>query len=126
MVILDTNIIIDHLRQTGSKDSILSKLLKESKLDEVVISSVTIQELFEGQSTKEEEIGKWILAILSPFKLLPYTYEIAKLAGEVARDLDRDMEFADAAIAATAIAHGAKLATLNKKDFRGIQGLELV
>lgn len=35
-------------------------------------------------------------------------------------------QFADAAIAATAIINKAKLATLNKKDFQRIKELELV
>lgn len=36
-----------------------------------------------------------------------------------------NIEFADAAIAATAIINGALLATLNKKHFQSIRDLEL-
>ena len=41
------------------------------------------------------------------------------------RDISTPLEFMDAAIAATAILHGAQLFTLNKKDFERIGDLEL-
>ncbi|MBI2334729.1 PIN domain-containing protein [Candidatus Daviesbacteria bacterium] len=125
MVILDTNIIIDHLRQHASRDSLLSKLLHTVKLDEIAISMITIQELFAGQSTKDEEILKQILAILAPFRVLPYTWEVARMAGEIDRDQKRPVSFADVAIAATAIINGARFFTLDKKDFQNIKDLEL-
>ncbi len=56
---------------------------------------------------------------------LPYTYEIAELAGSLTRDSKQLLLFADAAIAATALSNGASLATLNKKDFATIPGIEL-
>lgn len=42
------------------------------------------------------------------------------------RDTKPGIQFADAAIAATAIINNARLATLDKKDFQGIKNLELV
>lgn len=80
-------------------------------------------EEFEGRSTKDRTKEDYLFATISPLKILPYTYEIAQLAGEIARDLERPMEFADAAIAATAIVYGAELYTLNKQDFRDIPHL---
>ncbi|MFH1030818.1 MAG: PIN domain-containing protein [bacterium] len=53
-------------------------------------------------------------------------YETVQLAGEIARDLKSPIEFADAAIAATAILRGASFLTLNKKHFSGIRELELI
>ncbi len=41
------------------------------------------------------------------------------------RDSKTPIQFADAAIAATAIINGAELYTLNKKDFEKIPGLLL-
>lgn len=90
------------------------------------LSLVSVQELYEGQSTIYDEKEKDLLATISPLKILPYTYEIAKLAGVIARDINRPIELADAAIAATAILHHAQLFTLNKKDFMGIPDLELL
>ena len=60
------------------------------------------------------------MATITPLQILSFTYEIAQLAGELARDLKRSIEFADAAIAATAITNGARLLTLNSKNFKEI------
>ena len=125
MVILDTNIIIDHLRQSKDKKSLLYKITKDKPKEVFAISIISIQELYEGRSTKNEEKERDLLATIAPLKVLSYTYEASKMAGEIARDLDRPIQFADAAIAATAILNGAHLLTFNKKDFQKIKGLEL-
>lgn len=105
MVVLDTNIIIDHLRlQQKQKDSHLMKIAKQKPKEVLALSLVSTQELYEGQSTKNAQ-------------------EVAQLAGEIARDLDRPIELADAAIAATVILNGSSLLTLNKEDFTGIKNL---
>ena len=87
---------------------------------------MSIQELYEGQSTRDPVIEKNLLSTLALLEILPYNYEVAKLAGEIARDIKRSIDLADVAIAATAILNHAELATLNKKDFLGIDDLELV
>ncbi len=125
MVVLDTNIIIDHLRQPGKKETHLTKIAKQKPKEELAISMISVQELYEGKSTKNEEKERYLLATIVPLQILLYTYEVAQLAGKIARDLDRSIEIADAAIAATTIVNGAQLFTLNKKDFQGIEGLEL-
>lgn len=126
MVILDTNIIIDHLRQKDLKDTILFRMIQKRTKEIFVLSIVSIQELYEGSSTKDVDREQMLLSTIAPLKILPYTYEIAKKAGEIARDENKYIEMPDAAIAATAIINGCKLATFNKKDFRGIKDLELL
>jgi len=101
--------------------SLASQIAKEN----LAISTITIQELYEGQSTKHKDKETSLLSTVTPLKILPYTYETAQLAGEIARDLKQPIEFTDAAIAATAIINGALLATLNKKHFQSIRDLEL-
>lgn len=124
MVTIDTNIIIDHLR-TGGKESHLIKLLQKVKQEHLSISVISIQELFEGASTRGEQERNKLLLTVSPLKMLSYTFEIAKLAGELARDVKQPIEFSDSAIAATAIVNDAQLFTLNTRDFRGIPNLSL-
>lgn len=85
---------------------------------------MTVQELYEGKSTKNKEKEGYLLLTISALKILPYTYEIAQLAGEIARDLKNPIELADATIAATTIVNGASLYTLNKKHFQGIKDLK--
>jgi len=125
MVVLDTSVIIAHLRQARAKETVLMKIAGKVTKENLAISLVTIQELYEGRSTRSKEKEKSLLATITPLKILPYTWEVAQLAGEIARDLHRSIEFADAAIAATAIINGSPLLTLNKKHFLGIKDLEL-
>ncbi len=125
MVILDTNIIIDHLRSSAHRKTKLMELVEKHPKISLCLSLISVQELYEGKSTLKVENEKDLLATISPLKLLPYTYDIAKLAGSLARDLTRPIELADAGIAATAILNNAQLYTLNKKDFQGIPDLEL-
>lgn len=126
MVILDTNIIIDHLRQSKKKKTILTSMVEKFSREALAISIVSIQELFEGQSTKNKEKEDDLLETISSLKLIPYNFEVAKMAGEIARDLKRSLNLADAAVAATAIVHGASLATLDKRDFQGIKDLQVL
>lgn len=127
MVILDTNIIIDHLRlQDKQAESKLMAITKTKSKEVLAISMITIQELYEGRSTKDPQKEQYLLATISPLKILPYGYETAKLAGEIARDIGRPIELADSGIAATAILNGCELATLNLKDFSGIDNLSLL
>lgn len=125
MVVLDTNIIIDHLRQNPHKQSKLDEISKQISPSMISLSTISVQELYMGLSTKEDEAEQLLLATIGPLKILPYTYDIAQLAGELIRDNEYLISFADAAIAATAILSNSQLITLNKKDFKGIKELVL-
>lgn len=126
MVVLDTNIIIDHLRQKGSQDSLLMKVVKNYPEQVLAISVISIQELYEGKSTLDKQKVQFLINTLKPLEILAYTEDVAKLAGILARDITRPIELADAAIAATTILNQATLLTLNKKDFRDIKELKLL
>lgn len=125
MVILDTNIIVDHLRLQGTGKSFLRKLEEKLGKEQLAISLISIQELYSGQSTKDPGREEYLLATIGSLQILPYTYETAELAGVIARDLKQPIELADAAIAATTIVNGAELVSLNKKHFKGIPALRL-
>lgn len=125
MVILDTSVIIDHLRHPGVGETLLMGVVREVAKESLAISMITVQELYEGKSTQNKQKEEYFLATIAPLKILPYTYEVAQLAGEIARDSRYVMEFTDAAIAATAVINAAALLTLDKKHFRGIRNLEL-
>ncbi len=125
MVILDTNIIIDHLRRPFEKSE-LRQIEAKIPIKDLAISIISVQELYQGKSTRDEVHKRTLSETINPLNTLLYTDEVARIAGELARDLDRKIEFPDAAIAATAIVNKAKLLTLNKKDFQGIKGLKLI
>ncbi len=122
-VVIDTSVIIDHLRQVKGKKTIFKTILENKTID-FYISSDVIQELFAGQSSKEEKSRDEIQKILKLFKIVNVTAEIAEQAGQIMRDTKTGVQFADAAIAATAILNKAQLLTPNMKDFEKIKGLK--
>ena len=124
MVIIDTNIIIDHLRRP-SNDSILSVLSKKYGGEEIGISVVSIQELYEGKSTIVPTKETQMMAVIGQLNVLPYDIDVARLAGKIARDSKIIMDLADAVVAATTIIHEGELLTLNTKHFQGIPNLKL-
>lgn len=126
MVVLDTDILIDYLRQPGNKNTPLVKLLNSVSTQDLAISVITIQELYVGESSREIQKENFFLSLINQFILLSYEHKTAKMAGEIMRDIRPRVQFADAAIAATAILNKASLLTLNKKDFKGIKGLKLI
>src|SRR3990172_7032187 len=97
MVVLDTNIIIDHLRQP-SNDSILSELSKKFSGEEMGISVISIQELYEGKSTINPTKESQMMAVISQLVVLPYDVDVARLAGKIVRDSKIIIDLADAAI----------------------------
>lgn len=125
MVILDTSILIDHLRNP-KKPTTLDNISEITSQRMLAISVITIQELFEGKSTKEVSEDSKVEKLINSFEIFPYTSEVAKAAGIIARDSKTKIDLADAAIAATAILNKATLATLNKKDFLGIKDIEFL
>lgn len=126
MVVIDTSIIIDHLRQQDSEvETHLIKLAKKFTRDEIGVSVLSIQELYSGLSTRDTEKENYLKLIISPIVILPYTYDISVLAGKIIRDTADTVAFADAGIAATCIYNNANLFTLNEKDFKKIEGLNL-
>lgn len=123
MVILDTSIIIDHLRQEGQRSK-LDKIREQFPKEQLAVSVISVQELYEGQSTRDDNREKAMLGLLAALKILPYTFEVAQKAGQLVRNLKFPVEFSDAAIAATVVINNAKLASLNKKHFQDIPDLE--
>lgn len=125
MVVLDTNIIIDHLRRPAGQATYLINIAKRHNKEDLALSVISIQELYEGRSTREARKEEALLATIAPLTILPYTYEVAEQAGEIAHDHRETMAFADAAIAATSLLNHAPLYTLNQKHFTLIKGLTL-
>lgn len=123
MVIIDTNIFIDHLR-TGDR-KYLQTLLSKNNITDLYLSILTVQELYTGQSTKNLKNELILQKLISPFSIVYYDEQVAKLAGQITRDSKKIITFADSAIAASAILNNAKLATLNTKDFKEIENLQL-
>lgn len=124
-VVVDTDIIIDHLRQEEKRKSKSElEMIVENTNITPLISAATVQELFAGQSSKKIKEERKIRRILALLEIISITLEIAGAAGKIMRDTKPIVQFADAQIAATAISEKAYLLTKNKKDFAKIKGLK--
>ncbi|HEX6393305.1 MAG TPA: type II toxin-antitoxin system VapC family toxin [Acidimicrobiales bacterium] len=122
--ILDTSTVV-----------LLGRLDPEHLPEEPLITAVTLAELSVGPlvaTTRKERSSRQ--AVLqhteADFEPLPFDAEGARAFGRVAASLraaGRKVEARgyDAMIAATAIANGLPLFTVNRADFSGIDGLDL-
>ena len=110
-MILDTNIIIDYLR-----DKAAAVTWFEGLKTKPAISVITISELRAGVRKEEEEA---LNEFLRGVEIFPISQEIANKAGEYLNKYQKShgVRLGDALIAATAEIKRKKLVTLNKKHF---------
>ena len=113
MVLCDTNIFISAFN--GRQDTIdqLSKI----GLDEIVLSAVTVMELFQGMGNKDE---------LARMKKKIKYYDIVQIDEAISikaiefietYKLSHGLQIPDAIIGATAVVHQIPLYTYNLRDF---------
>ncbi len=105
------------------------KLLEE-RHDSLCLSVITIVELEGGVG--RSEAGRTIRraaldAMYESFDVLSFGIGEAQRYGDIVRELGFvRRKITDRMIAATALASGAELATLNARDFEGIAGLQIL
>ena len=111
-VLVDTNIIIDYLRQHAAALALIDGMSGKP-----AISVASVAELYAGAATKREE--RRIERILLGARVLPITLDIARAAGQHMKHYapSHGLDDLDALIAATAEHHGLALATLNVRHF---------
>ena len=117
---IDSDVLIDYLR--GVEDA-REFLTKASKVKLLLISVVSVVEIFSGKETRDIEKRDRIENFLENFEIIELDARIAKYAGELRREHQKP--FADMIIAATAIISGIVLVTRNVKHFQGIKNLEV-
>lgn len=118
--LVDSNIIIDYLRQATAAVSFIHALPGKPS-----VAVVSVAELFAGARSRQEE--RRIDRLLDRSNVLPVTRDIARIAGQYVKHYQRSygLDDFDALIAATAEHHALSLATLNIKHFPMIKGLKL-
>ena len=124
IICLDTSILIDFFRKKKKEYSVLYELSQKYVM--FATSVITEYEIFTG-STKEQQ-AFWE-DFFTNIVVLPFDSETSKVAVEIFRGLkmkSKLIEVPDILIAATAIKNNMQLATLNKKHFERIEGLQLV
>jgi len=124
IVLVDTSILIDYFRKSEKSNSALVKLFQQGY--GFCISAVTEYEIYSGAT--QSQSGFWE-EILKMTKVLAFDQLVVKVAVETNNNLKRkrkQIAIADLFIASTAIAHDLPIATLNRKHFDRIDGLQIV
>lgn len=122
-VVLDTNILVNHLRQPR-KMTVFRKLLLKKQKVEILLPAVVLTELYVGESAAKASAEKKIREILRKTNLVLADEEISQKAGVLMREHPH-LYLADALVAATALNRKAFLCTFNKTHFEKITGLRL-
>jgi len=112
--LFDTNILIDYLKGKPEAISLLNQCLKEGQV--LTCSLITKVELLSGARPGEEQI---LHDFLDAFERISLDDQIAEGAGRYMSLYRRShgINIADAIIAASALARGAVLYTLNDRHF---------
>lgn len=121
MIIIDTNILIDHVHGHARW---LDSFLLESK-STLIVPTIVIAEYHTAQELETKEGFIKSREYLSKFTLFDLTPPIAEIVGKLLRRKSHvdSANLADLIIAATCISLNGKLATRNKKDFVKIPDL---
>ena len=121
IVLLDTNILIEILK--GDDRTITTIETLEAKLS---ISSVTVMELYYGALNKTELVK--LEKFVSLFNIIELNENISRQATKLVKNYAKShaLDIPDSLIASTALTLNAKLVTYNAKDFKYIDGIELL
>lgn len=116
--VLDSNILVDYLRNRAEAAEFLDNLSNVPK-----ISAITAAELYAG--VREGPERKILDQLVADIEVIDVDIEIAKTAGLLRRQYLRShgLEIADAIIAATAHKMDSELVTLNRKHFPMFSGV---
>lgn len=123
-VVLDSSIIIQHIRAGNKRKSILARaeLLFKHHLSAISIYEIELGAYRSGRSSDIDGLQK-------SFIVLPFTKENAMRAARLDVDLIRQnlqIGIKDTIIAATRLVHNFPLLTVNIRHFDRIDGLHLI
>lgn len=123
LVICDSDVLIEVIDRNNKK--VLDFLIKLGT-ENLCISSVTYSEIIFGALSKLHYLK--LLPELEKFTLISIDTQIDKLHRDLVQrySLTHKLSVQDALIAATALYFDIPLYSLNKKDFRFIEGLRLI
>ena len=124
IVLVDTSILIDYYRKTDKeKYAWLALVRKEYSF---VISAVTKYEIYSGAT--QNQLTFWD-KIFQQISVIPFDESCVDTAIQLNANLKhkrKQIDIADLFIAATAVTHNYKFATINKKHFDRIDELNII
>ncbi len=121
-LLLDTSVLIAHLRNIPGVKTLLERLKEQVFL---TISAITLVEVWQGAKPAEADKTRLLLQGL---KTVPLDSALAEKAGQLAYQLritGYACDLADAVIGVTAMDLGASVLTANIKHFEVIPGLKV-
>ena len=122
MIVLDTSALVDSLAGPRRSGSTLRGVIEEGH--RIAIPALVLYEWRRGPRIPEELAAQE--ALLPSELSLSFGADEAGIAADLYRVVSQPRRRSmDLAIAATALAHGAPLWTLNRADFLDIPGLEI-
>jgi len=124
VIMVDTSILIDYFRKTDKTKSEWIQLVRQGY--SFAISSITKYEIYTGAI--ESQLDFWNKILLS-VKVIPFDENTVDVAVQINKILKRNrkqIDIADLFIASTAMVNKMPFATLNKKHFNRIEGLEIL
>ena len=114
MMLIDTNVFIDHLRNYPPAVAYFSSIAER---DDVLYSAITEVELLTGTANNDPSKRETLVHFLHRWTKVSLDNPLAIVAGDIAR---AGVDVPDAIIAASALANGAQLVTRNVKHFRKV------
>lgn len=119
MILCDTNIFIHAFN--GNAQTILD--LQKIGFENIVLSSITVMELFQGMGNKKE-LSR-MKSRIKYYDVIEFDKQVSKLAQKLIENysLSHGLMIPDAIIGATAVIHEIPLFTYNVKNFRYIPDL---
>lgn len=121
MYLIDSDVLIDHLRQAKLIDESLKDILRDP--DDLYISTLTEMEIWSGASTQDKQTANAVEDLLSLFQKISPDSTTSKLAGILRRDYK--LSPVDSIIAATAITQNFILITKNRKHYQELSNLRI-
>ncbi len=121
-IVVDSSVLIQNLRLGRDLFFSLIKQADEGGV-ELLIPALVVMEIWSGKSMKSLEMQTMVEKRLKIFRVVDFDEVQAKKAGQIRRECQ--IGAMDAAIAACAIIEGARVATLNVKDFKKVQAVKL-
>jgi len=123
MVVIDADVMIEVLRKNPA---VTSYLRNDIGAFNIVLSAVTIAEIQQGATSKEnlQQINR----LLKQYIVLPVDHNISSIFSTLVQKyvLSHDTDIGDTFVAATALHFQLPLLTMNLKHYKHIPNLQLI